>query len=164
MFIRFLQRFNAYSLQDSYFEGPMDATDRKIVALLRENARRSFKDIGGHVHLSAPAVKRRVDRLESDGVIRGYTAVVDPAAFGWHSEAFVALFCDGRMPGEAIKRAAQKEPAVVSAHTVAGEASAMLHVMAEDTRDLELALERIRKVEGVDRTVTEVVLSTLFQR
>ena len=53
---------------------------------------------------------------------------------------------------------------MVSAHTVAGEASALLHVMAEDTRDLELALERIRAVEGIDRTVTEVVLSTLVQR
>ena len=41
----------------------MDEIDRKIVALLRENARRSFKDIGGYVHLTAPAVKRRVDRL-----------------------------------------------------------------------------------------------------
>ena len=142
----------------------MDATDRKIVTLLREDARRSFKDIGKHVHLSAPAVKRRVDRLEKEGVLRGYTAVVDPAAFGWHTEAFVDLYCDGRMPGEAIKRVVKKEPAVVSAHTVAGEASAMLHVMAEDTRDLELTLERIRKVDGVDRTVTEVVLSTLFER
>jgi DNA-binding Lrp family transcriptional regulator len=142
----------------------LDATDHKIVTLLRENARRSFKDIGRHVHLSAPAVKRRVDRLEADGVIRGYTATIDPAAFGMHAEAFVDLFCDGRMPGEAIKRAVEKEPAVVSAHTVAGGASALLHVMAEDTRDLELALERIRKVEGVDRTVTEVVLSTLFER
>jgi DNA-binding Lrp family transcriptional regulator len=142
----------------------VDATDRRIVSLLRENARRSFKDIGKHVHLSAPAIKRRVDRLERDGVLRGYTAVVDPAAFGWQTEAFVDLYCDGRMPGEAIKRVVRKEPAVVSAHTVAGEASAMLHVMAEDTRDLELVLERIRKVEGVDRTVTEVVLSTLCQR
>jgi DNA-binding Lrp family transcriptional regulator len=142
----------------------LDAVDRRIVALLRENARRSFKDIGKHVHLSAPAVKRRVDRLEREGVVRGYTATIDAAAFGMHAEAFVDLFCDGRMPGEAIKRAVEKEPGVVSAHTVAGEASAMLHVMAEDTRALELALERIRKVDGVDRTVTEVVLSTLVQR
>lgn len=142
----------------------IDAADRKIVALLRENARRSFKDIGEHVHLSAPAVKRRVDRLEREGVIRGYTAVVDSHAFGWHAEAFVDLFCDGRMPGEAIKRAVETEPGVVSAHTVAGEASAMLHVMAEDTKDLESALERIRSTKGIDRTVTEVVLSTLFQR
>jgi DNA-binding Lrp family transcriptional regulator len=142
----------------------MDATDRQIVALLRENARRSFKDIGGNVGLSAPAVKRRVDRLEEAGVVRGYTAVIDPHAFGWHAEAFVDLYCEGGMSGEAIKRVVETEPRVASAHTVAGEASAMLHVMAEDTKDLELALERIRNTEGISRTVTEVVLSTLFQR
>jgi DNA-binding Lrp family transcriptional regulator len=142
----------------------MDEVDRTIVALLREDARRSFKDIGAYVHLSAPAVKRRVDRLERDGVLLGYTAVVDQVAFGWHAEAFVDLFCEGDMPGEAIKRAVQGEAGVVSAHTVAGEASALLHVMAKDTKDLELALERIRATDGVMRTVTEVVLSTLFVR
>jgi DNA-binding Lrp family transcriptional regulator len=142
----------------------IDDVDRRIVALLRENARRSFKDIGQQVSLSAPAVKRRVDRLEREGVILGYTAVVDNHAFGWHAEAFVDLLCEGRMPGDEIKRAVEGEPGVVSAHTVAGEASALLHVMAEDTKDLELALERIRSTDGVTRTVTEVVLSTLFQR
>src|SRR5919106_3818331 len=142
----------------------MDDVDRRIVALLRENARRSFKDIGGHVHLTAPAVKRRVDRLEREGVIRGYTATIDAAAFGMHAEAFVDLYCDGRMPGEAIKRVVEKEPGVVSAHTVAGEASAMIHVRAIDTKDLEDTLERIRSTEGITRTVTEVVLSTLLRR
>jgi len=142
----------------------MDAIDREIVALLRENARRPYQDIGRHVHLSAPAVKRRVDRLEQEGVILGYTAILDPPAFGWHAEAFVDLYCEGNMPAEAIKRAVQGEAGVVSAHTVAGEASALLHVMAQDTKDLELALERIRATQGVSRTVTVVVLSTLFQR
>ena len=142
----------------------MDDTDQRIVALLREDARRSFKDIGGHVHLSAPAVKRRVDRLETEGVIRGYAAIVDPHAFGWHAEAFVDLYCEGGMPAEAIKRAVQGEPGVKSAHTVAGEASALLHVMARDTQDLEVCLERIRATDGISRTVTEVVLSTLFDR
>ena len=142
----------------------MDDIDRRIVALLRENARRSFKDIGDDVHLTAPAVKRRVDRLERDGVILGYTTIVNPPAFGWHAEAFVDLYCDGRMPGESIKRAVEKEPGVVSAHTVAGEASAMLHLRAADTRDLEGTLERIRSTDGITRTVTEVVLSTLLRR
>jgi DNA-binding Lrp family transcriptional regulator len=142
----------------------MDATDGRIVALLRENARRSFKDIGSHVGLTAPAVKRRVDRLEADGVIRGYTAMVDPAAFGWHAEAFVDLYCEGRMPADSIKQAVEGEAGVVSAHTVAGEASALLHVMATDTQDLEGCLERIRATDGISRTVTEVVLSTLFER
>jgi DNA-binding Lrp family transcriptional regulator len=142
----------------------MDDIDRTIVSLLRENARRSYQDIGRHVHLSAPAVKRRVDRLEADGVILGFTAIVDPAAFGWHAEAFVDLFCEGSMPGDAIRRAVEPEAGVISAHTVAGEASALLHVLAADTKDLELALERIRATDGVTRTVTEVVLSTLFVR
>ena len=142
----------------------MDAVDRKIVALLRQNARRSYQDIGGHVHLSAPAVKRRVDRLEQEGVILGYTTIVDPEAFGWRAEAFVDLYCEGKMPGESIKRAVERESGVVAAHTVAGEASALLHVMAQDTKDLEQTLERIRAADGISRTVTEVVLSTLFQR
>jgi DNA-binding Lrp family transcriptional regulator len=141
-----------------------DDIDRRIVALLREDARRSFQDIGKHVHLTAPAVKRRVDRLERDGVIRGYTTVVDQEAFGWGSEAFVFLYCEGRMPGEAIRAAVEKEPGVASAHTVAGESSAILHVLARDTKELELTLERIRHNDGVTRTVSQVVLSTLFQR
>ena len=77
----------------------MDAVDQRIVALLRENARRSFKDIGEAVHLTAPAVKRRVDRLERDGVILGYSAVVEPRAYGWHAEAFVDLFCGSDQAG-----------------------------------------------------------------
>ena len=98
------------------------------------------------------------------GFLLGYTAIVDPAAFGWHAEAFVDLYCEGRMPGEAIRRAVEREPGVVSAHTVAGEASALLHVRAADTKDLESALERIRAADGITRTVTEVVLSTLVRR
>lgn len=142
----------------------MDRTDQRIVALLRENARRSFQDIGRHVHLSAPAVKRRVDRLEREGVLLGYAATVDPEALGWRAEAFVDLYCDGDMSAAAVRAAVAMEPGVVSAHTVAGEASAILHVMAEDTKALELALERIRGTPGVTRTVTQVVLSTLFTR
>ena len=82
----------------------------EIIALLRENARRSFQDIGGRVALSAPAVKRRVDRLERDGVIRGYSANVDPSAIGWNTHAFVELFCEGRMSGDAGPRRGRRVP------------------------------------------------------
>src|SRR5947209_14947453 len=85
----------------------IDEIDRQIVALLRENARRSFQDIGARVSLSAPAVKRRVDRLEADGVISGYAAVVDPAALGWNTHAIVALYCEGRMPASAVRAAVE---------------------------------------------------------
>jgi DNA-binding Lrp family transcriptional regulator len=141
-----------------------DEIDEQIVALLRENARRSFQDIGDRVSLSAPAVKRRVDRLEAEGVIRGYTVTIEPTAFGWHSHAFVELYCDGRMAGAEVSAAVSKHPEVEGAYTVAGSPSAILHLRATDTQHLEQALERIRETAGVTRTETQVVLSTLFER
>ena len=142
----------------------LDDIDRRIVALLQDNARRSFQDIGAQVALSAPAVKRRVDRLEQQGVLRGYAARVDPAAFGWHTHAFVALYCEGRMAAGEVRAAVAGHPEVAGAYTVAGEAAAILHVRAEDTQHLELALERIRDTPGVIRTQTQIVLSTLFEK
>ena len=142
----------------------MDDIDAQIVALMRENSRRSFQDIGSRVALSPPAVKRRVDRLEARGVLRAYTAVVDPAALGWHTHAFVALYCEGRMSAGEVRAAVDPHPEVVAAYTVAGDASAILHVRAEDTAHLEAALERIREAKGIVRTQTQVVLSTLFER
>jgi DNA-binding Lrp family transcriptional regulator len=141
-----------------------DKIDQQIVALLRQDARRSYQDIGERVSLSAPAVKRRVDRLESEGVIRGYSATVEPTAFGWHSHAFVELYCEGRISGAEVSAAVSKHPEVEGAYTVAGAASAILHVRATDTQHLEEALERIRETPGVLRTQTQVVLSTLFER
>ena len=142
----------------------MDQIDQRIVALLRENARRSFQDIGERVSLSAPAVKRRVDRLEGEGVIRGYSANLDPAAFGWNTHAFVELFCEGGMSGAEVRSAVDDHPEVEAAYTIAGAPSAILHLRASDTQHLEEALERLRDVDGVQRTQTQVVLSTLFER
>jgi DNA-binding Lrp family transcriptional regulator len=142
----------------------MDDIDQQIVALLRQDARRSFQSIGQRVGLSAPAVKRRVDRLEDDGILRGYTAVVDPGRYGWGLHAFVALFCEGRMPASEVRTALEGHAEVESAYTVAGEASAMVQVRARDAKHLELALERIRAHAGVTRTQTQIVLSTLFER
>ena len=98
----------------------MDDIDRQIVALLRQDARRSFQSIGLRVSLSAPAVKRRVDRLEAAGVVRGYTAAVDPGRFGWGTHAFVELSCEGRMAAAEVREAVERHPEVEAAYTVAG--------------------------------------------
>lgn len=142
----------------------MDEVDRQIVALLRKDARSSFQAIGARVALSAPAVKRRVDRLLAEGVIRSYGARIDPAAFGWTTHAFVELYCEGRMAATDVAAAVEHHPEVAAAYTVAGEASAILHVRARDTAHLEATLEDIRDAPGVIRTQTQVVLSTLFER
>ncbi|MFD0784359.1 Lrp/AsnC family transcriptional regulator, partial [Micromonospora azadirachtae] len=108
----------------------IDAVDQRIIALLVADARASYADIGLRVSLSAPAVKRRVDRLRATGVIRGFTAVVDPAAVGWTTEAFVELFCAGRTTPAQIGAAARRHPEVVGAYTVSGEADALVHLRA----------------------------------
>src|SRR4051795_13783485 len=115
----------------------MDDIDRQIVALLRQDARRSFLSIGMRVSLSAPAVKRRVDRLEAEGVIRGYTTRVDPGRFGWTTHALVALFCEGRMPAQEVREAVERHPEVEAAYTVAGGGSAVVAERARGTGALE---------------------------
>jgi DNA-binding Lrp family transcriptional regulator len=142
----------------------MDEIDSRIIALLRENARRSFQDIGAHVSLSAPAVKRRVDRLQEAGVIRGYSALVDPAKLGWGTLAIVSLYCEGRMSAAEVQTVLAPHQEVISAYTVAGESAAVLLLRARDTTHLERTLEQIREPPGVIRTQTQVVLSTVIER
>ncbi|MGW7417491.1 Lrp/AsnC family transcriptional regulator, partial [Streptomyces sp. NPDC054863] len=67
--------------------------DERIVHALAADARRSYADIGSLVGLSAPAVKRRVDRLRAEGAITGFTVRVDPAALGWETEGFIEIYC-----------------------------------------------------------------------
>ena len=82
----------------------LDETDERILAELADHARATFAEIGQRVNLSAPAVKRRVDRMLDNGVIRGFTTVVDRNALGWTTEAYVQVFCHGTI--------APDEPAV----------------------------------------------------
>lgn len=142
----------------------LDDIDRRIVALLQRDGRASYREIGSDVGLSAPAVKRRVDRLVDVGVITGFQAVVDPRAVGWTAEAFIAIFCEGRTSPDRIRTAAAKHPEVVGAYTVTGDHDAMLHVRVHDTAHLEQVLERIRSEDFVSQTRSVVVLTRLIER
>ena len=141
----------------------LDETDQQIIALLVADARASYADIGAGVSLSAPAVKRRVDRLRAAKVIRGYTAIIDPAALGWTTEAFVELFCTGRTTPVQIAAAAKRHPNVVGAYTVSGEADALVHLRAENIAGLEQALEKLRAEPFVTSTRSLIVLSRLVE-
>ena len=142
----------------------IDELDRQILALLGENARASLVEIGERVALSAPAVKRRIDRLEEQGTIRGYTALVDRGALGWTTEAFLEVFCEGDASLPALRRALADHPEVVGAYTVARDPEAIVHVRTEDIPHLERVIERIHSQPNVVRTRTNVVLTTLVER
>jgi DNA-binding Lrp family transcriptional regulator len=142
----------------------MDAVDQRIIALLVGDARASYAEIGAAVSLSAPAVKRRVDRLRAAGVIKGFTAVIEPSAVGWTTEAFVELYCTGRTTPAQITVATRRHPEVVGAYTVSGQADALVHLRAADIAHLEQVLERLRAEPFVTSTRSMVVLSRLVEK
>ncbi len=142
----------------------LDETDERILAELTDNARATFAEIGQTVNLSAPAVKRRVDRMLDTGVIKGFTTVIDRNALGWNTEAYVQVFCHGRISPAELRAAWLDIPEVVSAATVTGTADAILHVLARDMQHLETALERIRSSADIERSESIVVLSDLIER
>jgi DNA-binding Lrp family transcriptional regulator len=141
-----------------------DELDKRIVGALVENARATYAEIGARVGLSAPAVKRRVDRLRSAGAITGFSATVDPSALGWTTEAYVELFCRGRTSPADIAAAVSKHPEVTGAVTVTGEADALLHIRAADVQHFEQVMERIGAEPFVVRTRSVIVLSRLVSR
>ncbi|HEU5267605.1 MAG TPA: Lrp/AsnC family transcriptional regulator [Jatrophihabitans sp.] len=143
---------------------PLDDLDRAIVACLVTDARATFAEIGAEVSLSAPAVKRRVDRLLASGAIRGFTAVIDPSALGWRTEAYVQVYCKGTVLAGDLHRAFSAIPEVAMACTVTGRTDALVHVLARDVDHLQEVLQRIRDTASVDSTISEIVLRTLFRR
>ncbi|RCG32690.1 Lrp/AsnC family transcriptional regulator [Sphaerisporangium album] len=140
----------------------LDALDRAIVGALVEDARSTYAEIGQRIGLSAPAVKRRVDRLLSTGAITGFTARVDPSALGWTTEAYVELFCRGKTSPAEIGTAVARHPEVISACTITGEADALLHIRATDVRHVEQVIERVAAEPFVVRTKSVIVLSRLI--
>ena len=142
----------------------LDELDKRIVAALVEDARATYAEVGAQIGLSAPAVKRRVDRLRASGAITGFSAQVDPAALGWTTEAYVELFCRGKTSPAEIAAAVGKHPEVTSACTVTGEADALVHIRAADVRHFEQVVERIGAEPFVVRTRSVIVLSRLVNR
>lgn len=142
----------------------MDEIDRHIVSCLVKQARSSFREIGLEVGLSAPAVKRRVDRLQDEGVITGFTAQIDPAQLGWTTQAFVSVTYAGNITPARIRQILTPIPEVVAAYTVSGDADALVHLRAADMAQFEQALEQIRASGAVARTESTIVLSSLLDR
>ncbi|MBO9522705.1 MAG: Lrp/AsnC family transcriptional regulator [Nocardioidaceae bacterium] len=142
----------------------MDALDRQIMGVLLVDGRATYKEIGDEVGLSAPAVKRRVDKLLASGEISGFTAVIDPHVLGWHTEAYVEISYKGNVPNSRLTQDLERIPQVVGVWSVSGEADALVHVMATTMADVEQAVEQMRKTQGVDRTRSAIVMSRLLER
>ena len=144
--------------------GDLDPIDAAILRELGRDARVIFARIGAVVNLSAPAVKRRVDRLKARGVIDGFTVRLDPGATGWATEAYVEVYAAGSTRPALMREAFEHYAEIVAASTVTGDADAIVQVRARDMAHLEDVVERLNAEPFVVRTRSSVVLTPLVRR
>jgi Lrp/AsnC family transcriptional regulator, leucine-responsive regulatory protein len=123
-------------------ESVLDNTDWNILRELQQDARLSYHELGRRVGLSAPAAAERVRKLEDKGVIKGYTAQVDPARVGLPLLAFIQLRCD---PGKCLLKTSSVEeyPEIVEIHKLSGEHCTLLKVAISSMKHLEAFNERL---------------------
>ncbi|HEY1451047.1 MAG TPA: Lrp/AsnC family transcriptional regulator [Solirubrobacteraceae bacterium] len=138
----------------------IDETDLEIIDLLRQDARRTLADVAERVSLSAPAVKRRVDRLERERVITGYTVQVDHALLGRPLQAFTELRFAGNLPVDQIAGIAAGIPEVQTIFTTAGDPDALAWIRVRDVEDLKRVIDLLRRSGRVTGTKTLMVLGT----
>ena len=139
-----------------------DERDLAILTALQAEGRATYADVGATVGLSASAVHERVRKLEHQGVIRGYRAVVDPEAVGLYVTALIAAIpLDPHQPDDLPARV-REFPEVEDCYSVAGEANYVLKVRTKTTGDLEDLIRRLREKAAVT-TNTTIALSIPFE-
>ena len=141
----------------------LDAVDRTIISALRANARIPYADLARLVGLSGPSVADRVKRLEQLGVITGYHAALAPEALGLGVVAIVGIEQSDDGDQDEIAEHLSELEEIEDCWFVAGDESFILKVRVADIDSLEKSLGRLRKIPGISRTHTTVVLSTRFE-
>jgi Lrp/AsnC family transcriptional regulator, leucine-responsive regulatory protein len=142
----------------------LDAIDRRILRALQRDGRMPMVELAAEAGLSPTPCQRRVRRLEEEGAIARYAAVLDPARLGLPVQAFVMVALESHAE-EAVRRfhqALAERPEVLAAYTMSGEMDYLLHVLAADFEAYaEFALKALLRMPGVKDTRSSFVLSTL---
>jgi Lrp/AsnC family leucine-responsive transcriptional regulator len=139
----------------------LDEIDFKLLTLLQQDGRMSQHDLAEAVGLSSPATGERLRKLEERGIIRGFTAILDPKLLGRDVTAFIAVGIDGSRYYPEFVKHAQQHPEIQECHAVTGQGSHLLKVRTHDTSTLERLLAEIQSWPGVHWTTTSIVLSAL---
>ncbi len=139
----------------------MDNIDIKILKLLQDNARVTASEIAGRINLSVPAVSDRLKKLDASGIIQKYTAIINPKKM--NKSLTVIMFVSLENPKFADKfiEIIQKEDEIIECHYLAGDFDYALKIITTNTETLEMILNRIKLVAGVQKTKTTVTLSTI---
>jgi len=131
---------------------PVDQVSRKLLGLLRKDARAKYAELGQAIYLSAPAVFERVKKLEKSGVIRRYTVDLDPQAIELGLCSFVQIRLE-RTSTDELARLLMPFAEIEECHCIAGEDCILAKVRTKDAQDLNRLLQEIKNLPGVQRTL-----------
>lgn len=139
----------------------MDNNDSKVIKQLMEKGRSTWAELGTLLDLSAPAAADRVHKLEDSGIIKGYSALIDPDAIGCGLAALISVIIEQPEQRINLLRKVDELSEILECHHVAGDVDYILKVRCTGTRDLErLVSKEIKSLPGI-KTRTMVILSTL---
>src|SRR6056297_238370 len=144
----------------------LDDTDRRILRVLQRKGRISNAELAEAVHLSASACHRRVQRLEADGYIREYVALLDARKLGMPTTVFVEIKLSRQADDilEAFEKAVSRVPDVLECHLMAGTADYILKIVAEDTEDFaRIHRQYLTRLPGVAQMQSSFALRTVFK-
>jgi Lrp/AsnC family leucine-responsive transcriptional regulator len=140
----------------------MDSLDYRILDMLQRDGRATQLEIARAINLSQPATAERIRKLEDRGVITGYTARVDATKLGKDITAFIGVTIEHPKYFEGFAKKVMELPEILEAHRVAGQDSYILKVKTANTKTLDqLLVETLRTIEGVTRTHTTIVLTSI---
>jgi len=144
----------------------LDDTDRRILRVLQKSGRMSNSDLADKVNLSASACHRRVQRLEADGYIKDYVALLNARKMGLPTTVFVEITLQAQADEvlEAFEAAVARVPDVLECHLMAGSADYILKVVAEDTEDFaRIHRQYLTRLPGVAQMQSSFALRTVFK-
>ena len=140
-----------------------DNLDITILEELQANGRISVADLARKIHLSQPAVHNRIKRLERDGIIREYVAVLDRESIGYDLLCFVNLSLNPHSQEVtcAVERLINAMPQVLECYNITGRSDMLLKVVVENHRELNAFVKQLSTLHGIDRIETSVVLNNV---
>ncbi|HEY2659632.1 MAG TPA: Lrp/AsnC family transcriptional regulator [Caulobacteraceae bacterium] len=141
----------------------MDDTDKRLISLLRENARASTAELGRRLSLSRTTVQSRIERLERQGVILGYTARLSDEVERGAVRAHVMITV-GPKDARSVEAALRALTAVRLLHSVSGAFDMLAVVVAPSVAEMDDVIDRIGDLPGVERTTSSIILSTKLDR
>ncbi len=142
----------------------LDEIDFKILKILQDDGRIPVAEIARQVKLASPSVHERISKLEEEGIIKGYAAILDSKKLGKDVTAFIGVKINHAISnGDLVIKELGKIDDIIESHTVTGDEDILLKVKTENTTTLEKLLMKIYSIKGILNTKTTVVLSTLVE-